>query len=371
MTAPNVGFAAKLFSSGDPLEGGLLDPTAANRLGQRSLFDAGIAMLGASGPAPVTPHLGGVLAAGLQAGRQSFGSGLERQLAAGQVMDERQMKARRDAVMQKYSGKNDIMSMIGMLNELLAIGDYKGATPLAGFLSNYVNQMGGGGDASGIVYRNSPDGSELLGISKATGEVVTRTKLGEPRPNPFEQLTAAQERARADSQRDYVARTQNMLLDNYKSQMGPVRDTYDTIVRALALAPRALDPKDPSGMARNQLIVAFVKSIDPGSVAREGEVSLAARLTGLQSQAEGYIDAATGKVSPAIPAGLVRDIVNTLAENAGFFHKKLTDAGARYGRWGRSLGVDTEPLGFEPPPAPAFGDAAAAERFGQAISGGR
>jgi hypothetical protein len=105
-----------------------------------------------------------------------------------------------------------------------------------------------------------------------------------------------------------------------------------------------------NGPARNQFVVAFVKSIDPGSVAREGEVDLARRIVNLQGQAAGYIDTVTGGVSPLIPKALIVEMAKVLKENAQWYHKNWSDVRTRYDAYAKRVGIEPGDDIFEPPP---------------------
>jgi len=310
------GFAARLFSSGDPLEGGLLDPARARGYGNRALLDAGLNILQHSGPQPFRQGLLQLLAGGVRAGRESFSGQTQQGLGLDSVIQQRERGARLGTLQQKYAGRSDLQSMTSLLSELLTGGFTKEADALAGYLSNAVNQQGrDGANPAQIVTHESADGTQLIATDKTTGKEVWRQPLGDKPKGPTDYQQALGDRA----ERTYLATQENQITDDWNRRIKDIRDTSETISRALALKDVALRG---GGVARNQMIVAFVKAIDPGSVAREGEVTLARELANLQDRAKGYVDAATGGVSPKIPEGLVREIADVLERNAKWFNKR-------------------------------------------------
>lgn len=95
-----------------------------------------------------------------------------------------------------------------------------------------------------------------------------------------------------------------------------------------------------NGAARYQMVVAFVKGVDPGSVAREGEVDLARKIQSLQGKLESYADLIAEGKSPIIPDELIRNMNSTMRESAKWYEDKIRGYRDNYTKRAKRWQVD-------------------------------
>jgi hypothetical protein len=121
----------------------------------------------------------------------------------------------------------------------------------------------------GLYGTQRPDGVQITGEDQATREGIQlgnaniRSQIAD-RAADNRRADAEIERARGAGQRDRE--------DALRSEYGSVAEDYQDLLRQYDVAETAYAQDNAVGDL--QLVVAFTKALDPGSVAREGEVNL-------------------------------------------------------------------------------------------------
>jgi len=143
-------------------------PEDQNAMTNQALMGAGISLLQQSAPTREPRSFGGILGNAIQAGQAGAGQGLQMQDA----LKQRQMMAQRDAIRQRYAGReNDPNVLQNMFRDLIAVGDTEGAKSIAEVLKS---QAGGQGfqvvkGSDGHMYRVGATGDAVdLGVQGAT-----------------------------------------------------------------------------------------------------------------------------------------------------------------------------------------------------------
>lgn len=188
---PHANFLARLFGGSDPLEGGNLDPNRANGLGGRSLLDAGLAMLDASGPSYIPKSFGQVLAAGIRGGQQGYQSGYQQDLANQNIASQQAQLKALAAFRSKYANAtpDQYPEMYGDLLKLGA-GSPVALQSLGQLLSTGANQTTK--PLQQVHNVKGPDGKiYTIGVDPVTGDERARWPEGAAPTDPVRTGMAA------------------------------------------------------------------------------------------------------------------------------------------------------------------------------------
>ncbi|MED5549878.1 MAG: hypothetical protein VX529_11025 [Pseudomonadota bacterium] len=197
---------------------------------------------------------------------------------------------------------NRAMMNAAMLDPETFVGTYLGnmeASTLSGGQTRYNPMSGESYTAdtydidSGQAYRQGPGGFEIQGEtlgadetrlgmadtrdqirSRQTGDALARDRLALDTRNIDSQIgdrAADNQRADMDAQRQAGTATRDRE-DTIRGEYGDVANDYQDLLRQYDVAETAYAQNNAVGDL--QLVVAFTKALDPGSVAREGEVNL-------------------------------------------------------------------------------------------------
>jgi hypothetical protein len=267
------GFLSRLFGGGDPNRGGLLGYSETLPLARNALLQAGLSMLQASGPSPVRPALGQVLAAGLQGGQNAYQKGFESRVTNLQASADMQRQQRQREVLAKYAGRGDLQSLQAMLSELLALGEFKGADALSGYLANAVNAQG---RAPGRPLEVQ-SGAETLMLDPTDPTRVLARFPGAQSRGGLDTITAYQQMVDERAQRAYRTSTEGRIYDDYREASNHDRvaaENWQTLEATIGPA------KQGDAAAQMSMIFSFMKMLDPGSTVREGEYATAENARG-------------------------------------------------------------------------------------------
>lgn len=281
-TSPSVALQrpnllSRIFGGGNAVGG----PTG-NQAGFDALTNAGLAMLQASGPSPVRASLGQVLAAGLGTGRQSYAQALEGQR-------QKLLQTQRQAIQQKYQGKTDLGSLQSMLGDLVAIGDYEGAKPLAGYLESAIKAVGGKDSLPNLdhVVRSNIDGTKTqVWYDPKTGAVVKEEPFGAVDKDPA--LEAAR-RAEAGQQRQAAS----TIIREFREQTKPQQLAAEAYQQFREAVAQHDNPASFFAALDN-----FARIQNPGAIVRPTTMEIIRSMGSWPTQVETWINNGMKGVPP-------------------------------------------------------------------------
>ncbi len=267
---------------------GLISPEDIQRARSQGMLDIGISLLNASGPKTAKERVGlmGALGQGLQAGRAGFNEAvqgaaglrnaglqqkeLQQKVDAGSMAldKEKNIQAGRAKILAAYpmpKDKNGLKDWIAqVLPHFIAINDDETRTSL----SEIYKSLGGEGQKNGHWMETpGPDG-------KPRTIFVTPEMAGEGVPT--------YEKPQRDTNAALTLNSrltgEEKITNNYMKRIEDVKSTADAYVGAY-------NASKMGGAGDLQILYSFIRALDPGSVVREGEISLARQSASLWSQA--------------------------------------------------------------------------------------
>jgi hypothetical protein len=346
---------------------GLLTDDDVKNARSHGLLNAGLSLLSNSGPklAQDRVGLGQALGQAVGAGNQSYqqavqgamgmrAGGVEHQmnqmkLKAGKEEMARgdQLRTGRAALMQKLGKPNsaDPAAMAkwidAALPDLIAMGDEETVSRLSEIRKTLGGQHGKGPDVdkvdtgSEIITRHiMPDGSiRVLGRDPKT-------------PSPKDPNDPA--RAGLEFQRDYTR--EQGLSDDFNKDTTPYRQSAKKISEALAGADRAA-AGDPASQI--DMLYAFVNTMDPQSVVREGEIALAQAATPFWSKARAMLDKYSTDRSVSVPPAMVQSMAELMRRRYGGLESAIGERQKYYRNRGKRWGVADDAFAGIDPLAPS------------------
>lgn len=226
------------------------------------------------------------------------------------------------------------------LQKLFVEAIVSGDTESAGKLSEVLKSMGGGQSA------NLPSLQLKDGINPATGkpeQYQFNPHTGDVKwlgVAPIQSPTSTS--SDVENQRRF--QRENSLVDDFNAQVKPFKDTYMQIQGTLGSVPLA---KAGDGAAQNELVVTFVKALDPTSVAREGEVELARSASSIWDQVQAAMDKYISGKAVLLPPDLITKMEAMLKRRSASYERQWTDLHGNFTgrakRWGVDPGVFMAP----------------------------
>lgn len=270
---------------------GLISPEDIQRARSQGMLDIGISLLNSSGPKTAENKVGlmQAIGQGLQAGRSSFneavtgaaqlrGAGLQQkelqQKVQGQDMaikQAQQLQGARAKITEAYPMPKDqggLKKWIGdVLPHFIAINDQETVTSL----SEIYKSLGGDKQTNGHWMETpGPDG-------KPRTIFVTPGDTG-----PNGQGIPTYEKPMRDTTDALTMNSrlsgEEKIVNNYMKRIDDVKSTADAYVGAY-------NASKMGGAGDLQILYSFIRALDPTSVVREGEISLARQAASVWSQA--------------------------------------------------------------------------------------
>lgn len=125
------------------------------------------------------------------------------------------------------------------------------------------------------------------------------------------------------------------LVNDYQAQVKPFAEAYHNISSALENAVPLARMGD--GAAQYDMVVSFVKALDPTSVAREGEVALARQSAAIWDQVQGHYNKFIRGEASIIPPELVNQMARLMEQRArgmrGRWERERENVVERAKRW--------------------------------------
>lgn len=302
------------------------DQNAAAR--KQALFNAGLAtILGGRGG----NSLAQALALGAMTGQQT-GAGIR----GGQV-----------AMAQKEATKKRLMDAIGtgqiqepqlrkMFAEALIAGDIDAARTLSEVLKSLP-------DPKAAIIDSGAYMVEAEGKNPTTGK-MDRYTYDRRNPSikhwhgvelPPKSATSA---LSLDLRKDNaIFSRENTYRDDYARDTKDITEAYDFIHSALSNATLAISGQ---AAAKVNMLYAFVKAMDPGSVVREGEMALVQRAAPLMQRVQTWLaDVAQGH-SPAVPKEVLVQMKDLMQKRMAYYEDRWSEARNMYVEQGKRWEVD-------------------------------
>lgn len=221
------------------------------------------------------------------------------------------------------------------LERLFVAAIQSGDMEAAGKLSEVLKSMGGQQQS------NLPSWQSKEGVNPATGkpeQYQINPQTGEIRWLGIPPIVSATNTS-SDIEQQRRFQRENALVDDFNTQVKPFKDTYQQIAGTLASVPLA---KAGDGAAQNELVVTFVKALDPTSVAREGEVELARSAASIWDQVQaGYKKYISGD-AVLLPPELINKMEAMLKRRAANYEKQWSGLRENYTARAKRWGVDPE-----------------------------
>ena len=122
---------------------GLLSDPERSAMRREGLLAAGASMLRSSGPSRFPISLGQAIGRAVPVGQEAAQAGLAQLQALQSREQNRQVAARRQAIMQKHlgSGELGVTQFQGMLRDLTIANDPEGARPIAAVLQSMISRQ--------------------------------------------------------------------------------------------------------------------------------------------------------------------------------------------------------------------------------------
>lgn len=313
--------------------GGMDDPRLGaeqnERARKQAMLMAGLATL-ASDQTGLKAIAQGALA-GQQFGMQGREGIVGQQAEAAKVQQREQLKQ------LVSSGEVTPDLLRSMFAQSIASGDIDAARSLAEVLKSM------GGSQSSL-----PSLQVKEGVNPATGKPEQYTinpHTGEIKwmgVSPVVSPTSTT----SDVQAQRAFARENQLVDDFDARTKPIREVYNLINGTLSAVPAA---KAGDGASQNELVVTFVRALDPESVAREGEVELARSAASIWDRVQGAYKKYIAGESVVLPPELIGQMESMLRRRLGGYDKQWRDAHDNYSKRAKRWGVNPEV--FMSPPA--------------------
>lgn len=290
---------------------------------RQGLLGAGLSMVQASGrhPQGTGKNLAQIMAGGLQAGQEGYQGGVGSSLQAQQMRQQLEMQQRRQEIMVKYADSpQDRDTMQRMFNDLIAIGDYEGAKPLAEVMKAGANDLHIMEADNGLIYAiDKRTGKEVnrIGISNPAGGIIP---LSDTQFNQMEQIT-----------------------DNFERQTGKFQEQAQSFGRVKVAASNLMTAMregrgNDAAASSLALVYAYAKLLDPGSVVREGELRLTLSQGSVFDQITNmWKRAKEGTMSPRLVESMMREAMGQVNAAQGDFNRYVATSRERVQR---QIGID-------------------------------
>lgn len=275
MPQARTGWRERLMQGLFPSQGmeGLLDPAAMKGARSQGLLGLGAGLLEMSGEqVGPAPSMGQALANGLRRGQESYSGAVQNGLMVDQHKQALAAKQLRQRLAQKYQFdpsaplEQQVRTGRGMMMELLQAGDTEGAGKISEWLKSVEGQLNKPPvkpweiDRGGKTEIRHPDG---------------RTELLDKFPNARDpNAPASADLLREQRMFDRTNRLQDDFRNEAKMIAGAA-DQYRTLTSNVEAAKKGIP------QAQIAMVFAFMKTLDPGSVVREGEYATAANAAGV------------------------------------------------------------------------------------------
>lgn len=316
-----VGILERLLPMGDQYQG-LVSPEDADSARSDQLMRFGAGLLQGSGWSPMGTPMGVALGNAVQQTpdwNEVLGGIAKQNVGLRQAQKAQGLDAQRQQILSKYpAGPNETPKDTGarllkMLPEFIQIGD----TETVARLSELLKSMGFGD-------QKHETRGPYSAINPATGlpqqfDILpdgTRRWAVDPEGRPI-RPTERTGQEQVETQRQFMREQQ--LDDDYYRRTKDIQEAYQFVDQTMNNIPLA---KSGNGAAQVELLYAFVKALDPASVVREGEVSLARQATPFWSQARALINKYEQNQSVVVPPKLVEQIEGLLTSRLRGFEKR-------------------------------------------------
>lgn len=333
MTAPRPNFLDSIFAPQSPELQGLLSPEQQQAARRRSLFDAGISMLGTS----QNHGFGEALAAGVQGGRASYSGAVQDQVAGQEYQKQQALAQARAQIAQHFASPNTPEApadtdqrLRGMMAAFLNIGDTESAGKISEYLKTrntadigpkpILDKLDTGGAVVDRRFNPQTGKYEVIGTTPKTPTPMQQNTL-----DRFGEMTpAAQQRVITSTQTAFDRETKDYTkAAEAWSQVAHVAD------RA------ASGTHSPDDIV--QLLDGISRLNNPGAVVRVGTVKL--QLEKIGSYADKLKMFAARGFKGTWPNEIIQGITNAAREIAKEHERQYNDVRKRAITRGTKAGI--------------------------------
>jgi hypothetical protein len=357
--------------------GGLLNEDDIKNARQQGLLGLGASLLANSGPKTAAERVGlmqsvgqgiqgaqgayqGALqgAAGQRMAEQQFKTGdLQQQIAGADLAGKtaalqkaQQLATARQQIVQANPMPKDVNGMAQWIDATLPSFVQIGDEETVARLSEIRKSIGDSKNAQ--TPQEIRLGDKVLLRDQRTGATVGEYAMG---PTPRDPNVGAATREAAQQQRLFSREAQ--LATAYDKATTGQREAHDFVANTLQNVPAA---KAGDGAAQVEMLYAFIKALDPQSVVREGEVSLAREGTGMWDWAKANVEKVENK-SAIVPPAMIEQMAKLMEKRLGAYERYINKKRNYYTQRAERAGIpdpDVVFMGIDPyqpagAPAPA------------------